>query len=134
MRRGREEGLFYADDLDAQQRDVLKRYVEDPKNLPGIEVKMFPPRSRLSLMSHSVFVERIFWKAIQKGDMVVGFNLPFDLSRMAIKASPPDSGGWSFILSLRKNRTTGVMEPYPERPRIVIKSLNSKMARNTFRT
>jgi hypothetical protein len=98
-----EEELFYADDLDAQQRDVLKRYVEDPKNLPGIEVKMFPPRSRLSLMSHSVFVERIFWKAIQKGDMVVGFNLPFDLSRMAIKASPSDSGGWSFILSLRKN-------------------------------
>jgi hypothetical protein len=123
-----EEGLFYADDLDAQQRDVLKRYVEDPKNLPGIEVKMFPPRSRLPLMSRSVFVERIFWKAIQKGDMVVGFNLPFDLSRMAIKASPSDSGGWSLILSLRKNRTTGVMEPYPERPRIVIKSLDSKMA------
>ena len=123
-----DEGLFYADDLDAQQRDVLKRYVEDPTNLPGIEVKMFPPRSRLPLMSRSVFVERIFWKAIQKGDMVVGFNLPFDLSRLAIKASPSHKGGWSLILSLRKNRTTGMMEPYPERPRIVIKSLDSKMA------
>ncbi len=123
-----EEGLFHADDLDAQQCDVLKRYIEDLKNLPGIEVKMFPPRSRLLLMSRSVFVERVFWKAIQKGDMVVGFNLPFDLSRLAIKASPSDKGGWSFILSFRKNRNTGVMEPYPERPRIVIKSLDSKMA------
>jgi hypothetical protein len=123
-----EEGLFHADDLDAQQCDLLKRYIEDPKNLPGIEVKMFPPRSRLPLMNRSVFVERVFWKAIQKAGMVVGFNLPFDLSRLAIKASPSDKGGWSFILSYRKNRTTGVMEPYPERPRIVIKSLDSKMA------
>ena len=123
-----EEGLFYADDLDSQQIEVLKRYVGDPTHLPGIEVKMFPPKICLPLMSRSVFVERVFWKAIQKADMVVGFNLPFDLSRLAVKASPSDAGGWSLTLSLRKNRTTGVMEPYPERPRVVIKSLDSKMA------
>jgi len=123
-----EEGLFHSDDLDSLQVDVLKRYIGNPTNLPGIEIKMFPPKSRLPLMNRSVFVERIFWKAIRKGDMVAGFNLPFDLSRLAIKASPSDNGGWSLILSLRKNRTTGVMEPYPERPRVVIKSLDSKMA------
>jgi len=123
-----EEGVFYDDDLGSSQVDVLTRYIEDPGNLPGIEVKRFPPVSRVPLMNRSAFIERVFWKAIRKGDMVVGFNLPFDLSRLAVKAAASDHGGWSFILSLRKNRTTGEMEPYPERPRVVIKSLDSKMA------
>jgi hypothetical protein len=123
-----EEGLFYDDELDAKQIAMLQQYIEDPANLPGIEVKMFPPKSRLPLMPRPVFVERVFWKSIRKGDMIVGFNLPFDLSRLAVKASPSDDGGWSFTLSLRRNRTTGELEPYPERPRIVIKSLDSKMA------
>ena len=123
-----EEGLFYRDDLDGAQIDDLRRYVADPANLPGIEVKLFPPKSRLPLMNRSVFIEKVFWRSVRKGDMIVGFNLPFDLSRFAVKASPSDDGGWSLMLSLRKNRTTGEMVPYPERPRIVIKSLDSKMA------
>ncbi len=123
-----EEGLFYEDGLEMKQRKVLERYVDDPKNLPGIEVKMFPPLMRLKLYNRSDFVERVFWKAIRKGAMVVGFNLPFDLSRLAVKSTPADTGGWSIVLSMRKSRKTGEMEPYPDRPRVVITSINSKMA------
>jgi hypothetical protein len=123
-----EEGVFYADDLDTQQREVLERYVNDPRTLPGIEVKMFPPQMRLKLYSRSEFVERVFWKAIRKGAMVVGFNLPFDLSRLAVKSCAADNGGWSFVLSLRKNRKTAAMEPNPERPRVVIKAKDSRAA------
>lgn len=123
-----EEGLFYSDDLDDQQHVVLERYILDPKNLPGIEVKVFPPKIRLPLMSRSEFIERVFWRAIRKEAMIVGFNLPFDLSRLAVKASPADSGGWSLALSLRKSRKTGEMQCNPERPRIVITAQNSKMA------
>src|SRR5712692_9529473 len=80
-----EEGLLYADALDVQQREVLERYVADSKHVPGIEVKMFPPRMRPNLYSQSEFLKRVFWRAIRKGEMVVGFNLPFDLSRLALK-------------------------------------------------
>lgn len=123
-----EEGLFYEDGLDMKQRKVLERYVDDPKNFPGIEVKMFPPPTRLNLCNRSDFVERVFWKAIRKGAMVVGFNLPFDLSRLAVKSCAADNGGWSLVLSLRKSRKTGEMEPNPERPRVVITSKDSKIA------
>ncbi len=123
-----EEGLFYEDGLDRKQRKVLERYVDEPKNFPGIEVKLFPPPMRLNLCNRSDFVEHIFWKAIRKGAMVVGFNLPFDLSRLAVKSCAADNGGWSLVLSLRKSRKTGEMEPNPERPRVVITSKDSKIA------
>jgi hypothetical protein len=123
-----EEGLFYADDLDMAQRKVLERFVDDPKNFPRLDVKMFPPPMRLSLYSRSDFVERVFWRAIRKGAMVVGFNLPFDLSRLAVKSCTADDGGWSLVLSMRKSRKTGEMEPNPERPRVVITSKDSKIA------
>ncbi len=122
-----EEGVFYADGLDMQQREVLERYVDDPKNFPETEVKMFPPRMRLNLYSRSDFVERVFWRTIRKGNMVVGFNLPFDLSRLAVKSCTADDGGWSLVLSRRKSRKTGEMEPNPERPRVVITSKDSKL-------
>ena len=123
-----EEGLFYGDGIDNQQLQVLQRYVDDPKNFPENEVRMFPPPMRLNLYSRSDFVERVFWKAIRKGAMVVGFNLPFDLSRLAVKSCTAEKGGWSLVLSLRKSRKTGKMEPNPERPRVVITSKDSKIA------
>src|SRR5713226_6973548 len=123
-----EEGLFYADDLDTAQRKVLERFVDDPKNFPRLDVKMFPPPMRLNLYSRSDFVERVFWRALRKGAMVVGFNLPFDISRLAVKTCAADDGGWSLVLSMRKSRKTGEMEPNPERPRVVITSINSKTA------
>jgi hypothetical protein len=123
-----EEGLFYADDLDGTQREIMERYVNDPKNVPGNEVRMFPPQRQLKLYSRSNFIERVFWKTLRNGAMVVGFNLPFDISRLAVKACPADDGGWSLVLSLRKSRKTGRVEPNPERPRIVIRSINGKAA------
>ncbi len=123
-----EEGLFYADDLDAAQRKVLESFVDDPKNFPRLDVKVFPPPTRLNLYSRLVFVERVFWRAIRKGAMVVGFNLPFDLSRLAVKSCPGEDGGWSLVLSIRKSRKTGQMEANPERPRVVISAKDSKLA------
>ncbi len=102
-----EEGLFYTGDLSERDVQVLRRYVDDPRNLPGTEVKKFPPQTRLHLYSRSEFVGRVFWKYVREGAMVVGFNLPFDLSRLAVQASPSDDGGWSLVLSLRRSRKTG---------------------------
>jgi hypothetical protein len=121
-----EEGLFFADDLRRADRAVLNRYVANPLNVP--ETELFPPQLKLKLLSRNVFVRKIFWGAVRRGDLIVGFNLPFDLSRLAVKFADARKGGWSLALTLRKSKKTGDTEIDIERPRIVVTSINSKMA------
>ena len=121
-----EEGLFYADDLPPADVKTLESYRDNRKTTPKIE--LFPAKMTLRLMARSSFINRIFWKSIRWGELVVGFNLPFDLSRLAVRAANGRKGSWSLALSARKSRKTGKLEPNPERPRIVITSMNSKMA------
>lgn len=121
-----EEGLFYADSLEPHAIETLHRYKRNKKNIPAIE--WFPARLTLPLMPRSSFVSRVFWRAVHNGELIVGFNLPFDLSRIAVRAANGRKGSWSLALSTRKSRKTGQLEPNPERPRIVITSQNSKLA------
>jgi hypothetical protein len=121
-----EEGLFFADDLGRGDRTVLERYAAHPLNVPKTEI--FPPQLKLKLMSRNVFVREFLWGAIRRGDLIVGFNLPFDLSRLAVKFANAQKGGWSLALTLRKSRRTGESEIDIERPRIVVTSINSKTA------
>ncbi len=111
-----EEGLFYADDLDLRQRKILETYVGS--ELASIGVKSFPPKLDLKFYPCSKFVEKVFWKAVQDGRMIVGFNLPFDLSRLAVGWGKARRGGWSLIFSLRRSRKTGRMEPNRNKPRV----------------
>jgi hypothetical protein len=121
-----EEGLFHADAATTSHLRVLRKYVENPTKIP--ETEGLPPQIKLRLMSRTLFVNRVFWRAVRSGDLVVGFNLPFDLSRLAIKYANARKGGWSLVLTLRTSKKSGEMEINPEKPRIVITSLNSKMA------
>ncbi len=114
-----EEGLIYADDLDASQRKILESYVAS--ELAHIEVKSFPPKIALKLYPRWQFLEKVFWKSIKEERLIVGFNLPFDLSRLAVRWGKAHNGGWSLILSERRSRKTGEMEANPHRPRICIK-------------
>ncbi|MFI5109045.1 MAG: hypothetical protein ACHP78_09395 [Terriglobales bacterium] len=111
-----EEGLFHADDLDAGQRRILKTYVGS--ELASIGVKSFPPKLDLKLYRRSKFVEKVFWKAVRDGGMVLGLNLPFDLSRLAVGWARARRGGWSLIFSERRSRKTGKMEPNRNKPRV----------------
>jgi hypothetical protein len=79
-------------------------------------------------MSRNLFVRKIFWGAVRRGDLIVGFNLPFDLSRLAVKFANAKKSGWSLAPTLRKGRRSGKSEIDIERPRIVITSINSKSA------
>jgi len=121
-----EEGLFCADDLRRSDRIVLERYIADPLNVPNTET--FPPQLKLKLMSRNTFVREVFWGAVRRGDLIVGFNLPFDLSRLAVKFTAAQKGGWSLAVTLRESKKTGDTEIDIERPRVVITSINSKMA------
>ena len=121
-----EEGLFFADKLRGPDRTILERYVANPLNIPKTET--FPPQLKLKLMGRNEFIRKVLWGAIRRGDLIVGFNLPFDLSRIAVKFTNARKNGWSLALTLRKSKKTGFTEIDPERPRIVITSINSKMA------
>ena len=63
-----EEGLFYADDLGPDSMTILEEYCKINK---------------LRLLKQSKFLKKIFWPAVRAKALIVGFNLPFDSSRLA---------------------------------------------------
>jgi hypothetical protein len=122
------EGIFYRDDVSEPELRLLQKYRSNPPTLAGVEY--FPAQTELSLTDRSSFVSTVFWKAIRKGELIVSFNSPFDLSRLAVWSHKGEKGSdWSLALaSLWKNPKTGRLAPNPQKPRIVIDAQNSKMA------
>jgi hypothetical protein len=121
-----EEGIVYADDIAERDPDgftLLCRYVDNH------EADVYPGRNpRIRFLSRSEFVEQVLWRyAYQHRATVVGFNLPFDLSRLAISASTGRArfyGGHSLQLWHRERF----------RPRIAWKSIDSKRTLIGFTT
>lgn len=122
------EGIFHRDDLSDTELNLMQRYTVNPPTLAAAEY--FPAQTDLSLMSRSDFIGRVFWSSVRKGELIVSFNSPFDLSRLAVKSAKGKKGDdWSLALSsLWKNPKTGRVVPNPKRPRIVVDAQNSKMA------
>jgi hypothetical protein len=123
-----EEGQFYADDLPSKDRRTLERYVAAQH-----ERALRPKELPLLLLSRRNFLKK-FYKAVYKGRaLLVGFNLPFDLSRVAIasrSARGRFAGGSSLALwSYIKN---GIERPDNHRPSIGIKHIDSKRALKGF--
>jgi hypothetical protein len=121
-----QEGLIYPDDAPSVVRRTIDRYARHHQ--AASEVPAFPPRLDLLVLSRSEFVEQVFWKAVRRGDLIVGFNLPFDLSRLAADWRTSRNGGWALLLSTRVSRKTGQVEPNPYRPRIRVTARNSRSA------
>ena len=124
-----EEGLFYADDLPEKDRRILEQYAATHR----AETASDGVRD-LKLLTRSQFVDK-FYKAVYKGRcLLVGFNLPFDLSRIAYDfttARGRFAGGFSLGLwSYRDN--TGSERGDHFRPRIGIKHIDSKRALKGF--
>jgi len=119
----REEGLFYADDLPPKDRKTLERYVA-AHNRQG---------NRLLLLTRREFLKK-FYKAVYKGRaLLVGFNLPFDLSRIAFTSRPARgriAGGFS--LALWCYVKMGVERPSTHRPSVGVKHIDSKRALKGF--
>jgi hypothetical protein len=124
----REEGLFYADDLPQKDRQTLIRYVADQNQ------QSLPTGGRkLLLLNRREFLKK-FYQAVYKGRaLLVGFNLPFDLSRLPFTVRPARrrfAGGFSYaIFTYIKN---GVERPDPHRPSVCVKHIDSKRALKGF--
>ena len=73
-RKGKNEeiGIFYSDNLPEK----------DPKGFK--ELEKYSEKNNITLMSRSFFLKRIFFpECYEKETACIGFNLPFDLSRIA---------------------------------------------------
>ncbi len=124
-----EEGLFYANDLPEKDREVLKHYVAKHRAETGEEGVR-----ELFLLTLGEFLEKIFRAAYKGRCLLVGFNLPFDLSRLAYgytSARGRFAGGfslgiWSWI------DKSGREHPNRYRPRVGIKQIDSKRALKGF--
>lgn len=122
-----EEGLFYADDLPPDQLKVVRRYVANYRADTLAQTE-------LMLLSRDGFLKRFFTAAYKARSLVVGFNLPFDLSRLGCDVSAARrefSGGFSLGLWSYTD-PAGNKQPDPNRPRITIKHIDSKRSLMSF--
>jgi hypothetical protein len=121
-----EEGLFFGTDLPNQGRDVLARY--------AAEHSAEAANTELKLLTLQQFLSR-FYLAVYKGRcLLVGFNLPFDLSRIArnfAAARGRFAGGFSLGLWSYIDESGGEREN-KYRPRVAIKHIDGKRALKGF--
>jgi hypothetical protein len=103
-----QEGIFYRDGLDAKDIQTIltykKKYLADGL-LSGAD-------RDLTVLPRAEFIERIFWESVRAGALIVGFNLPFDISRIAVRWTAARNGGFSFVLSnLSKKQVRNIHRP-----------------------
>jgi hypothetical protein len=124
-----EEGLFHADDLPEGEKRILEQYVANHRAHTSET-----GNPKLRLLTLPQFNETLFRAAYKGRCLLVGFNLPFDLSRIANdfgNARGRFAGGFSLGFSSYTD-DTGAAKPNHFRPRIGIKHIDSKRALKGF--
>ncbi|HXB98934.1 MAG TPA: hypothetical protein VNU74_00955, partial [Terriglobales bacterium] len=111
-----QEGIFYRDGLPAKDVRKVVRYAKN-----RLADRLVPEADReLVVLTRSEFVERVFWESVRAGTLIIGFNLPFDIARIAVRWTAAREGGFSFVLSqLSKKGVANI-----HRPRVRIAPLN----------
>lgn len=90
------ENLFYGDGLPIKDRRILERYVATSRALIPDE-----DDHDVSLLTRHQFVERLFKNAYKGRCLLIAFNFPFDISRVAYNftsARGRFAGGFSLDL------------------------------------
>jgi hypothetical protein len=118
-----EEGMFHDTALSATELKRLRQYARSTK--PDT---VADGSDRLHLFALPKYVHEVLGIGIQAKALIVGFNLGFDLSRIAADWQAAKNGGWSLIFSQWRDPRTGELKPNKFFPRIVVKALNSKTA------
>lgn len=122
-----DEALVYGDDLPARELAILQQYAER-HNAETVD------RRKLTLLTRRQFLDRFYREVYKSRCLLVGFNLPFDLSRLACDFSDARgrfAGGfslglWTYFDKARNER------PNQYRPRIGIKHIDSKRSLKGF--
>src|SRR5712692_25388 len=119
-----EEGIFHADNLERKYLDVINDYVCSRDS----EVVSDDYDDDIHVYSRFQFVESVFFHAVRTRSLIVAFNAPFDISRLAIGHRMSRNRAWTLIVSERISRKTGESEPNPERPCMRVTSKDAKAA------
>jgi hypothetical protein len=121
-----EEGIFYENDLKSWRPEefaVLCAYIEGHRSLSAGE-------GTLRVMSQRNFIDQRLWPAIEQGALIVGFNLPFDMARIAGGAGEARGqmfeGGFSLPLFYWQGRSGVWHEKNFYRPRFRSKTIDKK--------
>jgi hypothetical protein len=129
------EFCFHADELpqtDPEGYETLKAHCGG--RLPALDEPLDPfPQALLWLMPRSEFVKLFYDYAYKQRAMVVGFNLPFDISRLAVKWGAVRGrgsfyGGFRFTLSEVPSKKTGGPREALWRPPIAVNPIDSRRA------
>jgi hypothetical protein len=145
-----QEGLFHADDLpetDPVGLEVLRTYRREHR--AAVDITRPYASWDLPVLSRREFLDRVLFKAAYEKPqaVVVAFNFPFDLTRLAVHAGPADfwtrtskkdptkkrrlssfAGGFSIQLWDHAGAE------HAWRPRIALKTIDSKRALKGFRS
>jgi hypothetical protein len=118
------ENLFYGDALPIKDRRILERHVAEPSAITPDE-----DAHDVSLLTRDQFVDKLFKNAYKGRCLLIAFNFPFDISRVACSFANARGrfiGGFSLDLwSYLEGRNRF-------RPSICIKHIDSKRALKGF--
>lgn len=136
------EGVLYADDLPERDPDGFTS-LQASARAQAAETAPVPHRA-VTLLSRRAFLNEVLWPAIQADALIVGFNLPFDLSRLAVRwgetrhrrkrrnggMPSPDlfTRGFSLALWEYQDKQTGEWREHSYRPRVKVKHIDNKRA------
>jgi hypothetical protein len=89
------EGVVYRDNLDAKSIALIRQFVRRKR----ADVEDGCPED-ISVQTRTRFVNGEFWRALRAGAVIVNFNAPFDLSRLALEfpEAKNKNSGWSTVL------------------------------------
>src|SRR5215469_7551797 len=111
------EGVVYADGLADDLVGLIRDYARKPAYVEGCPTE-------IKVSSRTEFVNGDFWQALRMGALVVCFNSPFDLSRLALeyRRAQSKNTGWSMVLWEYQGK------PDKLKPKLRIKPKDSRSA------
>ncbi len=114
-----QEGVVHADDLNEESAHLIREYARSD----NADVEEGCPED-IQVQSRTEFLNREFWKAARLGAVIVCFNAPFDLSRLALeyREARNKNTGWSMVMWEYKGK------PDKLKPRLRIKPKDSRSA------
>src|SRR6202521_4222127 len=114
-----QEGVVYADCLDNELIELIRTFARTKR----ADVEDGCPED-IRIESRTEFVDGEFWDALCAGAVIVCFNAPFDLSRLALEYREAQSKntGWSMVMWKYEG------EPDKFKPKLRIKPKDSRSA------
>lgn len=125
-----DEGIFCADDLPESDRETLRAYCCSHREGD------FPQGEPIRLLTRTQFLKQVFFRVgFEAKGTIVGFNIPFDISRLAVGWGKARTdfikGGFSFAL-LEFRDKQGHIQQNPLWPRVAIRTIDSKRSMIEF--